>query len=187
MTEIKSSIGRIRRTATGADSFPQKTFVVDDPIFDNMPKDLPPPVRETKPERINPQHKRGLEALLGIARLTKETTVDGIVFKLQSLKTKEAKMLTEIAAKYSQIENSGYTMLFEIRTFALACSVAEVDGVSFSEIIGSDDIEEKMAVVEEFDENLATVLYNTYEEMTKEGRELYKTDSAKELISDIKK
>lgn len=205
---INSPIGRVRRPTFNQPHQP-RVLTVDDAT---TPEDLPQSVQrqpnlqqakivhgiaERPPapdeQRMNPQRKRGLQAILGIGRIERTVPVDGVQFTLHTLNTRETKIITSIPRQYAKMENAGYDMVFEMRSYTLAFALESIDGVSFADVVGSDEFEDALATVYEFDEILAAVLYREYQDMVKEGRAQYKldaqdtTDAAKEIVEDIKK
>lgn len=219
-TTISSPIGRVHRPPQS----PQKIFTVDDPR-DPRDQNMQNPQNEldelglprsvqrqphlkhsqiiqgiaerpiVEEQRFSPQKKRALEAILGIGRITKDVTVDNVVFKLRSLNSRENNTLVNIPRKYSKMENAGYDIIFEMRAYTLACSICEIDGIPFSDILNGAD---PLDAIYELDENLSALLYREYQNMIKEGRALYglntednsetpSQNSTEEIISDIKK
>jgi hypothetical protein len=79
---------------------------------------------------------------------------------------------------------------FEIRRQLLARSITEIAGVSTEQFIGSADVEDKCAFVDELDESLLNRLYDEYLSLVKEAKDKYavKTEEdVKEVIEDLKK
>jgi hypothetical protein len=137
-------------------------------------------------ERISEGAKRRIEMLIGLTRTTRDVDIEGNIFTLQSLKSKEMRQAIMTVAKYDgTIEGP-----FEMRKQYLARSITHVAGVEIDQFLASNTIEAKLAFIDELDEPLLNHLYNEYLELLKVAKEKYSintVDEVKEVLEDLKK
>ncbi len=79
---------------------------------------------------------------------------------------------------------------FEIRKQLLARSLIQIAGVDIAQFVGSNDLEARLAMIDEFDHDLLGALYGAYVEMTNESKSKFdiKTNQdAAEVIDSLKK
>ena len=152
MARFESSIGR--RNVEGN----IRTFEVEDPSMQDVNEMSDAELRKLQQkahqdkiaklnasERMSPAAKQRIEYLCGITTLTKTVDINNIKFTLQSLKNKEYKnALTEVAKVAGTIEEP-----FEMVKQMLCRSVVSIDGVGFSDFIGSDKLDDKKEFIEE--------------------------------------
>lgn len=140
----------------------------------------------TGKERLNEGAKRRIEMLLDMTKTTHQATINGTVFVLQTLPGKSMREAIMIASEFDGTVQSP----FEIRRQLLSRSLVEIGGISFTQFVGSDDLESKMAFVDELPEPLLNRLYDEYLDMAKKAKDQYsvKNDQdAQELIENLKK
>lgn len=137
-------------------------------------------------EKISEGAKRRIEMLIGITRNTRDVDIEGNVFTLQTLKSKEMRQALMSVAQYDgTIEGP-----FEMRKQYLARSITHVAGVDINSFLASDKLETKLSFIDELDEPLLNHLYSEYLELTKIAREKYSVKSdedVKEVLEDLKK
>ncbi len=137
-------------------------------------------------EKISEGAKRRIEMLIGITRNTRDVDIEGNVFTLQTLKSKEMRQALMSVAQYDgTIEGP-----FEMRKQYLARSITHVAGVDINNFLASDKLETKLSFIDELDEPLLNHLYSEYLELTKIAREKYSVKSdedVKEVLEDLKK
>jgi len=137
-------------------------------------------------ERMSPAAKQRIEYLCGITTLTKTVEINNIKFTLQSLKNKEYKnALTEVAKVAGTIEEP-----FEMVKQMLCRSVVSIDGVGFSDFIGSDKLDDKKEFIEELGMAFCNRLYAEYSLLNDEINKKFAIDTqvkVEELVNDLKK
>ncbi len=142
--------------------------------------------RRTGVEKMSDGAKRRIEMLVGITRSTRDVNIQGNVFSLQTLKSKEMREAIMSVAKYDGTVEGP----FEMRKQYLARSITHIAGVDINNFLASDKLEAKLAFIDELDEPLLNHLYSEYLELTKEAREKYSVKSdeeVKEVLEDLKK
>ena len=138
-------------------------------------------------QRASKQAINRLELLTGIGRLVSEVTIDNVKFGLRSLKSKEVRHVMEVAAKEGKT-NVGEALL--IRNYTLSYSIYQIDGNPIYTIIGSDDILDKMDMVDDFEEGTTEKLWNAYSRMINDSSKNIEKDlgsTPEEIIDTVKK
>jgi hypothetical protein len=141
--------------------------------------------REGK-ERLSDGAKRRIEMLIGMTRLTREIEIEGNIYKLQTLKSKELRESLVATAEF----DGTIELVFETRKQLLARSLVVVAGVEISQFLNSYDLQDHIDFIEEMDHSLLLRLYNEYVSLAKEAQDKYalKTDGqVKEVLEDLKK
>lgn len=141
--------------------------------------------REGK-ERLSEGAKRRIEILIGMTRLTKDIEIDGQLYRLQTLKSKE---LRDALVATSEFDGS-IQFVFETRKQLLARSLTVVAGVEIDQFLNSSDLQARLDFIEEMDHSLLVRLYGEYIKLSKEAEEKYalKTEEeTKEVAEELKK
>lgn len=141
--------------------------------------------RKSGKERLNEGAKKRLDILLGMTRLIREVDIEGNVFVLQTLKSKET---SEAILKTAEV--NGIQSPFEARRQFLSYSLKSIAGVDFDQFIGSNVFEDKLAFIDEMDDALLNRLYNEYMILRKESQDKYEVKTevdVKEVVEDLKK
>lgn len=141
--------------------------------------------REGK-ERLSDGARRRIEMLVGMTRLTKDVEIDGQLYRLQTLKSRE---LREALVATSEFDGS-IQLVFETRKQLLARSLIVVAGMEIGQFLSSDDLQTKLDFIEEMDHSLLLRLYNEYVILANDAQDKYslKTEEqVKEVIEDLKK
>ena len=142
--------------------------------------------KNTGKERLNEGAKRRIEMLIKMTSDSREVDISGNIFILQTLRSKEMREAIMAASEFDGTVQSP----FEIRRQLLARSLSQIAGVDASQFVGSNDLESKLAFVDELGESLLNRLYDEYLILVKESREKYsvKNDAdVKEVLEDLKK
>ena len=140
--------------------------------------------------RVSSSAKERVELLIGAGRTKVDVPIDGFIFTLNSLKsgeTREVVRLSSIADKEGISNIESYLML---RAYTLAFAISEVDGQAVELVIGSSDYNDKVAWIDELNENAIVLLYDKYFEMINKNKEKYTIKDevdAKGVAEDIKK
>jgi hypothetical protein len=137
-------------------------------------------------ERLNDGAKKRLEMLLDMTRTTHEVNIDGTIFILQTL---AGKSMREAIMEASEFDGTVQSP-FEVRKQFLARSLISIGGATFSQFVGSDSLEVKLAFIDELHEPLLNKLYDTYLKMTEIAKDKYSIkneNDAREIIEDLKK
>ncbi len=141
--------------------------------------------REGK-ERLSDGARRRIEILVGMTRLSKDVEIDGQLYRLQTLKSKE---LREALVATSEFDGS-IQLVFETRKQLLARSLILVAGVEIAQFLNSDELQAKLDFIEEVDHSLLLRLYNEYVLLANEAQEKYALKTVaevKEVAEDLKK
>lgn len=141
--------------------------------------------REGK-ERLSDGAKRRIEILIGMTRLTRDVDIDGKLYRLQTLKSKE---LREALVSTTEFDGT-IQLIFETRKQLLARSLIVVAGVEIEQFLSSDDLQSKLDFIEEIDHSLLVRLYAEYVSLSNEAQDKYalKTvEEMKEVADELKK
>lgn len=137
-------------------------------------------------ERLTDGAKRRIEILIGMTRLTRDVDVDGKLYRLQTLKSKELREALVATAEF----DGTVQLVFETRKQLLARSLVVVAGVEIEQFLSNDDLQTKLEFIEEMDHALLLRLYNEYINLSNEAQDKYalKTvEELKEVASELKK
>jgi hypothetical protein len=140
--------------------------------------------REGK-ERLSDGAKRRIEMLIGMTRLMRDVEIDGKLYRLKTLSSKELRDALSAAADYV-----GVQFVFENRKQILARSLVVVAGVEIEQFLSSTDLEDRLEFMDLLDHSLLLRIYNEYNILAKESQDKYviKTEvEVKEVLGDLKK
>jgi hypothetical protein len=137
--------------------------------------------------RIGDESKKRIEILGNIGRLTKDVVIGENTFSLRTLKAKETResAMSAFATSRTELELS-----FAARQQQLARSITKIDGNDFGLTIGSDDLDKKIAVIEDWEEIVVNKLFNEFMKLKNEAEAKYgisTVEEAKEVAADLKK
>jgi hypothetical protein len=141
--------------------------------------------REGK-QRLSDGARRRIEMLIGMVRLSREIDIEGNVFKLQTLKSKELRDALVATAEF----DGTIQQIFETRKQLLARSLVMIAGVDVEQFLNSDEMQDRLDFIEEMDHSLLLRLYSEYISLAKEAQDKYalKTpEEVKEVLEDLKK
>lgn len=137
-------------------------------------------------ERLSDGARRRIEMLVGMTRLNRSVDIDGNIYMLQTLKSKELR-----DAIVASVEFDGTVQFsFENAKQILARSLIQVAGLNIEEFINSNELEDKLYFIENLDQSLLMRLFSEYNLLNKESQEKYSiknTEDAKEIVEDLKK
>lgn len=188
----------------GANQRPMRTFEVpnggDENIFKN-PHDMNEAelaeferevaearrAKLTGKQKPTDEAKRRIEFLCGMFTLKKTLILNDVSFELRTLKGSEFKQVVDYASSKNE---AGLTNILSVRDITLALSLVSIDGVSFDVMVGSSDINKKIAFLNELDQSLLLKLFAEQSDLSKESNDRFavKTEEqAKELVEDLKK
>lgn len=142
--------------------------------------------KRTGKERLSDGAKRRIEMLLGMTRVTREVDINGNIFVLRTLKSKEMSDAIFEVSKFDGTTQGAY----EIRRQLLSRSLTHVAGVEIESFISSNALEGKLAFIDELDDPVITRLYSEYITLVNEAKSKYapKNDQeVKEVLEDLKK
>lgn len=137
-------------------------------------------------ERLSDGAKRRIEILIGMTRLSKSVDIDGNVYVLQTLKSKELRDAIVASAEF----DGTVQFSFETGKQILARSLTQIAGVDIDQFINSNELEDKLNFVEDLDQALFSRLYNEYNLLNIEAQNKYaikNPENAKEVVEDLKK
>jgi len=162
-----------------------------EPAFDNS-LEIEREIRQAKEakrtgrERLNDGARRRVEMLVGMTLSTREVNLEGNVFVLLALRSKEMRAAIMAAAEFDGTVQSP----FEIRRQLLARSLSTVAGVEVAQFVGSNTLDAKLQLIDDLPEALLNRLYSEYLILVQEAREKFSVKSpaeAEEVIADLKK
>lgn len=162
------------------------------PVYEQDPNEIEKQIRQSREdkrigrERLDAGAKKRVEMLVGMTRLTRSVELEGNIFTLKTLRSKEMRDALMSASAYDNSVQSP----FEIRKQLLARSLIQIAGVDIEQFIGSYDLEAKFEFLDLMDEALLLRLYNEYLVLVRESSEKYaiKTENdVKEIVGDLKK
>jgi hypothetical protein len=139
-----------------------------------------------KEPRLGDHARKRIEILANIGRLSKDVDIDGIVFSLRTLKSKEAREATMSIFKCSNDADAAY----EIRRQTLAKAIYQIDGQEVEATLGGDDFALKLQLVDDMEDTVVNKLYNEYNALRQEIRTKFGLDTdeqVKAVVDDIKK
>jgi hypothetical protein len=142
--------------------------------------------RKSGKERLNDGAKRRIEMLVGMTRSNREVDLEGNMFVLQTLRSKE---MREAIMAASEFDNT-VQFPFEMRRQFLGRALIQVAGVDVAQFVGSNTLEAKLQLIDDLPESLLNRLYDEYTLLVKESSDKFaiKTeDDAKEVGEDLKK
>jgi hypothetical protein len=142
-------------------------------------------MKEKEEPRLSDFAKKRIGILANLTRLEKTIKIGEYEFVVASLKTKEYK-----EAVVALLGLNGMEEPFELKKQILIRFIKTIDGLTLSEIIGSNDIEDHLLFIDELEEYVTTRLYNEYILMKNEINSKYTIKNekdAKEVVEDIKK
>lgn len=137
-------------------------------------------------ERLNDGAKRRLEMLLNMTRTTREVSLLGNIFVLQSLSGVETREAYMIASEFDNTVQSP----FEIRRQLLARSLVSIAGVEISQFVGTNSLEARLQLIDHLDESLLNRLFDDYSELVKESKDKFaikSVEDAREIVEELKK
>lgn len=141
--------------------------------------------REGK-QRLSEGAKRRINMLIDMVRLTKDVDIDGKLYRLQTLQSKE---LRDALVATSEFDGS-IQLIFETRRQLLGRSLVVVAGVDISEFLSSNELSDRLDFIEMLDHSILMRLYNEYTALAQEAESKYaiKTEQqVKEVLEDLKK
>ena len=210
MATIESQIGSV---SANSGNQPMRRYVVDDPTMNepivnpyykpemavpNNQQNSPP--QQTEEEKVYFQYqeakrqknkisiesKNKIEALLGLRKITKSITIDGIKITLRNLNAHDTKLAFKIIAENAV---TNVDLMFYGRNIYLALSLYELNGEKISSLLGEEagiDVALRLSLVEEMSEELVKELHTFYEKEI--GINIPQTEKdIKEVNSEIKK
>lgn len=143
-------------------------------------------VRHTGKTKLNDAAKHRIEVLCEMSRLTREFTIDGNVYVLRNLKSKE---MRKALVKASEFDGTVHSP-FEIRRQLLAHSLFQIADLDIEVFLGDSSLEAKLEFLDELDEPVINQLYNEYLELSKLASDKYAVKTVKdaeEVTEELKK
>ena len=80
--------------------------------------------------------------------------------------------------------------VFEARKQALARAITKINGYDMEQVLGSNELEVRLDMIEELDETLITILYDEYAALTEAANAKFsikKPEEIQEVVEDLKK
>jgi len=168
------------------------TAVNEDIVFGNDDKEELARLEAIRKEKFEAKNKASpmavsrLEILTGIGRLSRDVKIDNVVFTLRSLKGRE---MREVMVATANSNISVFEQAFELRAQQLARAITKIDGHPIDLVLGDGDLANKIAFIQEMDEQVLSKLHSEYSAMITENNknleELGKTPE--EVVDTVKK
>lgn len=162
-----------------------KTFEVGDPGDFEAEIAADRKARKEGP-RLSPQARQRIELLCGMHRMTRDVEIDGEVFRLQTLKSRETRAAVKAASSF----DNNIDVSYQSRIQFLSRSLCQISGQSMEDILGDDSLDKIMLFIDELDDVILERLYAEYLILTKAASDKYglKTESdRKEASEDLGK
>ena len=140
----------------------------------------------TGKERLSEQAKRRIEMLTNISRMTKDVTIDGNVYSLRTLRSKELQEAIAASVKF----DGSINLTFETRKQFLARGLYKIAGTEISDFLNDDSLEARLEFFDYLEESIISRLYGEFQKLTSESEEKYglkKESDVKEVYEDLKK
>lgn len=141
--------------------------------------------REGK-QRLSDGARRRIEMLVGMTRLSKDVEIEGNLYRLQTLTSRELRDAITATAEF----DGSVEFIFENRKQVLARALVVIAGVEISQFLNSYDLQDRLDFIELMDNALLHRLFNEYNTLSQEAQNKYslKTDTqVKEVLEDVKK
>lgn len=187
---------QVKQYTVGSPDENQPFSVSPDGFLNNQtPRELSPEERQelarfrstaNQPGKLTDYAKKRAEILANIGRNTKDIAAEGVVFSLKTLKTKETREATLPMFKCQNDIDAG----FEIRRQTLARSIFAIDGQEISLIVGGDDLELRLELIDELEESLISTLYKAHLDLKQETLDKFFPKNeieTKGVLEDLKK
>lgn len=137
-------------------------------------------------ERLNDGAKRRIEMLIGMTRSIREVIIENNKFVFQTLNSKEMREAILLASAFDHTVQSP----FEVRRQFLARSLTHIAGIEVAQFVGSNNLEDRLELIDNLDESLLNRLFEEYSLLVQESREKFSIKSVediKEVAGDLKK
>lgn len=137
-------------------------------------------------ERLSEGANRRIKMLIEMTRLSKDIDIDGRLYKIQALSSKE---LRDAITATSEFDGT-VEFIFEHRKQLLARSLVVIAGVDITQFLNSYELQDRLDFIELMDHALLLRLYTEYSLLTQEAQAKYtlKTEAeVKEVLEDLKK
>jgi len=137
-------------------------------------------------ERLSEGARRRVEMLIDMSKMTRDVSLSGQLYRLQSLTSKE---LREVMVATAEFDGS-VQMVFENRKQILARSLVIIHGTDFGQFLNSTDLRDRIDIIEELDHALLVRLFNEYVILAKEVQDKYTLKTEQEVVEvleDLKK
>ena len=124
--------------------------------------------------------------LIGMTRLSRSVKIGENEFVFQTIKTKDLRDAMFEVSKFSET----FEFSYEMRKQLLARSLCKVGGLDIEQFLGSEDLDARLAFIDEIDDVIVSRLYDEYLLLDKEAKDKFaiKTEEQrKELTEDLKK
>jgi hypothetical protein len=141
--------------------------------------------REGK-SRLSDGAKRRIEMLIGMTRLSRDIEIEGQLYKIQTLSSRELRDAITATAEF----DGTVEFIFEHRKQLLARALVVVAGVDIAQFLNSYELQDKLDFIELMDHALLLRLYTEYSTLTQEAQNKYtlKTEGeVKGVLEDLKK
>jgi hypothetical protein len=141
--------------------------------------------REGK-QRLSDGARRRIEMLIGMTRLTRDIDIEGNMYRIQTLTSRELRDAITATAEF----DGSVQFIFENRKQLLARSLVVVAGVEVQQFLNSNDLGDRIDFIEMMDHALLLRLFHEYNLLAKEAQDKYavKTEAeVKGVLEDLKK
>lgn len=139
-----------------------------------------------KAQRLSEGAKKRIEILIGMTRGTATCTILGQEYELRTLSTIEMREAIRESSKFDGTVEGR----FEIMRQMLARSLCKVGGIELKDLIGSEDLDDKLYFIDLMDQLLINSIYDQYVKLVDDKMKQYSFKNAEgvnEVVEDIKK
>lgn len=132
-------------------------------------------------KQIDPEDKSRIETLLGLKRKTKDVLVEGLTYRLQTLKNREIKEILKMVSTTGATSQA--TILHEVKDHTLAFAITHIDGQKINDVLNSDALEDRLDLIGELDDLVVDKLWNELTIL----RRLSEPENSEQAVESIKK
>ena len=142
--------------------------------------------RQRQAQTVPKGVKERFAYLAGIGRIRDSIKIEDengkeVTFSLQSLKDGELEDISETMKYVNESDVSEAKKTLELRRQILARSLWAIDGIKVEDLIGSNNVNDKVSLIRDLDENLVRFLQSFYEDKIMNKGKKYSIKSEKDM------
>lgn len=185
-SDFNTGVGRRRfaQSQTKVLSVPNEisssSFDEEDPIDYQSLKTQRQLTKESQ-KQLEPEERSRIETLLGLKRKTKDISIEGLTYRLQTLKNKEIKEILKMVAQTKATSQA--EILHEVKDHTLALAITHIDGQKMMDILNSEALEDRLDLIGELDDKIVDKLWNELAIL----RRLSEPENSEQAVESIKK
>lgn len=142
--------------------------------------------QKNNPEKLNNFSRKRLDILIGMSKLYRKVDIDGVVFELQSLSSKDLREAYIETSKF----NETFQFSYELRRQILSRSIIKIGELDIHDFIGDYEYDSILELIDNLGDSFLNRLFNEYEILNKEVSSKYaikNENDMKEVVDDLKK